>query len=326
MKAVVWTAYGPPGVLQIRQVAKPSPRDNEVLVRVHASTVTTGDCEMRKLKLPLFFSFPMRLYAGFRKPKRITIFGQELAGEVEEVGRQVKRFKAGDPVFGTTTIRLGGYAEYICVPEGLLAPKPSNLTYEQAAAVPLGGQESLYYLSKANIRSGQKVLVYGAGGSIGTMAVQLARQSGAEVTAVDRASKLDMLHSNGAAHVIDYLHEDFTPGGVMYDVIFDVVGKSPFPRSLDSIKEQGYYLVANPSLSHLIRGQRMAKKRHKKMIAGKSEQKVEDLLQVKELIEAGKITPVIDRIYPLEQTAEAHAYVETGEKKGSVVITLEHLL
>jgi NADPH:quinone reductase-like Zn-dependent oxidoreductase len=281
---------------------------------------------MRKLRLPLFFSFPMRIYVGFDKPRRITILGQEPAGEVEAVGREVKRFKPGDTVFGTTTLQLGAYAEYICVPEKLLAPRPSNLTYEQAAAIPLGGQEALYYLRKANIRSRQKVLVYGAGGSIGTVAVQLARHYGAEVTAVDSASKLDMLRSIGAAHVIDYTREDFTQSSVIYDVIFDVVGKSPFPRSLDCIKEQGYYLIANPSLSHLVRGPLLSKRSSRKIIAGKSEQKVDDLLQIKELIEAGKITPVIDRIYPLEQTAEAHTYVETGEKKGSVVITLEHLL
>ena len=322
MKAILWTAYGPPSVLQPGEVEKPSPRENEVLVRVHASSVTTGDCEMRKLRLPLFFSFPMRLYAGFDKPRRITVLGQELAGEVEATGRQVKRFKPGDPVFGTTTLQLGAYAEYICVPEELLAPRPSNLTYEQAAAIPLGGQESLYYLRKASIRSGQKVLVYGAGGSIGTVAVQLARHYGAEVTAVDSASKLEMLRSIGAAHVVDYNRQDFTQSGVIYDVIFDVVGKSPFARSIECIKEGGYYLIANPALSHILRSPWASRKNGIKILYGKSGQKVEDLLQLKELIEAGRITPVIDRIYPLEQTAEAHAYVETGEKKGSVVITI----
>jgi NADPH:quinone reductase-like Zn-dependent oxidoreductase len=326
MRAILWTAYGSPQVLQPGEVEKPSPRRNEVLVRVHASTVTTGDCEMRRLKLPLFFSLPMRIYVGLRRPKRITILGQELAGDVEAVGSDVRRFKPGDAVFGTTSFHLGAYAEYICLPDNFLAPKPSNLTYEQAAAVPLGGLESLYYLSRSDLRSEQKVLIYGAGGSIGTAAVQLARSYGAEVTAVDRGSKLDMLRSIGAAHVIDYTREDFTQGGVMYDVIFDVVGKSPFPRSFDSIKVDGRYLVANPSLSHLIRGPRLSKKSHKKILAGKSEQKVQDLIQLKDLIEAAKITPVIDRIYPLEQTAEAHSYVDTGEKKGAVVITLEHLL
>ena len=322
MKAILWTAYGAPSVLQPGEVEKPSPRENEVLVRVHASSVTTGDCEMRRLKLPLFFSFPMRLYAGFDRPRRITILGQELAGEVEAAGSAVKRFKPGDPVYGTTTLQLGAYAEYICVPEEMLAPRPSNLTYEQAAAIPLGGQESLYYLRKAGLRSGQKVLVYGAGGSIGTVAVQLARSYGAEVTAVDRASKLDMLRSIGAAHVIDHTQEDFTQSNVIYDVIFDVVGKSPFPRSLQCIREGGYYLIANPGLSHILRSPLASRKSRKKIIYGKSEQKGEDLFQLTEMIEAGKITPVIDRIYPLEQTAEAHAYVETGEKKGSVVIAI----
>ena len=322
MKAILWTAYGPPQVLQLGEADQPVPREKEVLVRVRASSVTTGDCEMRRLKLPLFLGLPMRLYTGVRRPSRITILGQELAGEVEAAGRDVKRFKPGDPVFGTSDLRLGTYAQYACIPEHLLAPKPSNLSYEQAAAVPLGGQEALYYLHKAGIRPGQNVLVYGAGGSIGTMAVQIARSYGAEVTAVDRASKLDMLRSIGAAHVIDYTRQDFTQSGLTYDVIFDVVGQSPFSGSLDCLKEQGYYLIANPSLSHMLRSPWASKKNGKKILYGKSEQKVEDLLQLKELIEAGKITPVIDRIYPLEQTAEAHAYVETGEKKGSVVITI----
>jgi NADPH:quinone reductase-like Zn-dependent oxidoreductase len=322
MKAIVWTAYGPPSVLQPGELEKPSPRENEVMVRVHASTVTTGDCEMRRMKLPLFFSLPMRIYVGFVRPKRITILGQELAGEVEAVGKDVERFKPGDPVFGTTGFHLGAYAEYICVPEQFLAPKPTNLTYERAAAVPLGGLESLYYLSKAGIRSGQKVLVYGAGGSIGTVAVQLAHANGAEVTAVDRAAKHDMLRSIGASRVIDYTRQDFTQSDVVYDVIFDVVGKSPFPRSLQCIREGGYCLVANPGLSHIVRGPQAAKKNHKKIVSGKSGQEVEELLQLKDLIEAGKITPVIDRVYPFEQTAEAHAYVETGEKKGSVVISI----
>ncbi len=328
MKAIIWTAYGTPKVLRLEELEKPSPRENEVLVRVHASTVTTGDCEMRRMKLPLFLSLPMRIYVGFRKPSRITILGQELAGEVEAAGRDVKRFRPGDLVFGTTGFHLGGYAEYICLSaaggamDAMLAAKPSNLSFEQAASIPLGGLESLHYLSKAGIRPGQKVLVYGAGGSIGTIAVQLARSYGAEVTAVDKDSKLDMLRSIGAAHVIDYTREDFTCSGVTYDVIFDVVGKSPFSRSLKCLNEHGSYLIANPSLSHMLRGPWVSRRTGKKILYGVSGQKVEDLILLKDLAEAGKIQPVIDRTYPLEQTSGAHTYVETGEKKGSVVITI----
>jgi NADPH:quinone reductase-like Zn-dependent oxidoreductase len=303
-------------------VEKPAPRENEALVRIHASTVTTGDCEMRRLKLPLFFSLPMRLYVGFRKPKRITILGQELAGEVERVGKDVKRFQPGDPVFGGTGFHLGAYAEYICLTEQVLALKPSNLSYEQAASLPLGGHEAFHYLSKASIRPGQKVLVYGAGGSIGTIALQLAKHYGAEVTTVDSASKLDMLRSIGADHVIDYTHEDFTRNGQTYDVIFDVVGKSPYSGSLKSLHEHGTYLIANPGLSHLLRVPFSSRSGQRRIISGGAIQKVEDLLAIKELVEAGRIKPVIDRTYPLEQTAEAHTYVDSGEKKGSVVIKI----
>ena len=328
MKAIVWTKYGPPDVLQLKEVEKPTPNDNEVLIRVRATTVTAGDSEMRGLKFPFLFRLPLRIYNGLGKPKKITILGQELAGEIESVGKDVKLFKKGDQVFATTGFGFGAYAEYICLPEepkmGVLASKPVNMTYEEAAAVPTGGLEALHILRKANIQSGQKVLIIGAGGSIGTFAVQLARYFGAEVTGVDSAGKLDMLRSIGADQVIDYTQEDFTKSGQTYDVIIDVMGKSSFSGSIRSLKQNGRYLLGNPGLSQMFLGLWTSMISSKKVIIGAANQKTEDLLFLKELIEAGKIKSVIDRCYPLGQIAEAHRYVETGNKKGNVVITVEH--
>ena len=328
MKAIVWTDYGPPEVLQLQEVEKPTPNENEVLIRIHATTVTAGDCEARRLQFPLFLSLPMRLYVGIRKPKRITILGQELAGETEAVGEGVKRFKAGDQVFAATGFSMGAYAEYICVPEDsaewALAIKPANMSYEEAAAVPVGGLEAVHFLGKGNLQRGEKILINGAGGSIGTFGVQLAKHFGAEVTAVDHTSKLDMLRSIGADQVIDYTKEDFTRNGESYDVIFDVVGKSPYSGSVRSLKENGRYLIANPRLSLFARGFWTSKTSSKKVIMQPSSRKIEDLIFLRELIEAGEIKSVIDRLYPLEETAEAHRYVEKGHKKGNVVITVGH--
>jgi NADPH:quinone reductase-like Zn-dependent oxidoreductase len=329
MKAIVCTKWGSPDVLQLKEVEKPTPKDNEVLVRIYATTVIAGDCELRGLKVPPHFQLMMRIGFGFRGPRK-KILGQELAGEIEAVGKDVKRFRQGDQVFAHAGLGMGAYAEYICRPEepegikGVLAIKPANITYEEAAAVPTGGLEALHYIRKGNIQSGQKVLINGAGGSIGTFAVQLAKYFGAEVTGVDSTGKLDMLRSIGADQVIDYTQEDFTKSGETYDVIFDIVGKSSFSGSIRSLKENGRYLIANPRLSLMVQGRRTSRRSNKKVIVGGTEYKTEQLIFLKELIEAGKIKSVIDRRYPLEQIAEAHRYVETGHKKGNVVITVEH--
>jgi NADPH:quinone reductase-like Zn-dependent oxidoreductase len=328
VKAIVWTAYGPPEVLQLQEVQQPIPKDNEVRIRVHAATVTAGDCEMRSLKFPFWLWLPMRIYAGFRKPSRITILGQELAGEIDAVGKDVKRFKTGDQVFAGTGFSTGTYAEYVCLPEepeeGVLAKKPVNMTYEQAAVVPAGGLESLHHLRKADIQRGQKVLINGAGGSIGTFGVQLAKHFGAEVTAVDSTAKLDMLRALGADHVIDYTRQDFATTSETYDVVFDVVCKRSFSRGIRSLKENGLYLMANPRLLNMLRGWWISRNSSTRVSFEMTVQKTEDLIFLRELIEAGKIKSVIDKSYPLEETAEAHRYVETGQKKGSVVITVAH--
>jgi 2-desacetyl-2-hydroxyethyl bacteriochlorophyllide A dehydrogenase len=328
MKAIVCTANGPPEVLQLQEVEKPTPKENEVLVKVCATTITAGDCEMRSLKFPILFRFPMRIYNGLRKPKKITILGQELAGEIESVGKDVKLFKKGDQVFATTGFGFGAYAEYKCLPEapkmGVLASKPANMTYEEAAAVPTGGLEALHFLRKGNIQRGQKVLIIGAGGSIGTFAVQLARYFGAEVTGVDSTVKLDMLRSIGAEQVIDYTEEDFTKNAETYDVIFDVVGKGSFSGCIRLLKQNGRYLLGNAGLTQMVRGGWTSMRSSKKVIFGAANQRTEDLLFLKELIEAGEIKSVIDRCYPLEQVPEAHSYVDKGHKNGNVVITVEH--
>ena len=324
MKAAVCTRYGPPEVLQLRELEKPTPKDDEVLVRVHAATVTAGDCELRSLKLPLSWQLIARIGFGFRGPRK-KILGQELAGEIESVGKAVRLFKKGDQVFAFTGLRLGAWAEYNCLPEnGWMAIKPANMTYEEAAAVPAGGLHALHCLRKGNIESGQKVLIYGAGGTVGTVAVQLAKSFGAEVTAVDNTRKLDMLRSIGADKVIDYTKADFTKSGETYDVIFDVVGKSSFSGCIRSLKEKGFYLLGNPGLSQLVRRPLTSMRSSKKVIGGTVSYRSEDLIFLKELIEAGKLRSAIDRRYPLEEIAEAHRYVDTGQKKGNVVITVGH--
>src|SRR3989475_457394 len=312
----------PPEVLQLRDVEKPTPKANEVLIKVHAATVTKGDCELRSLNLPLLWKFVLRVGFGIRAPRK-KILGQELAGEIEAVGNDVTLFKKGDQVFANTGLHLGAYAEYDCLPEkGLIATKPANMSYEEAATVPVGGLHSLHFLRKANIQSGQQVLIVGAAGTIGTIAVQLAKSCGAEVTGVDSTEKLGVLRYLDADQVIDYTKEDYTRSGEKYDVIFDTVGKSPYSGSLRSLKEGGFYLLGNPGLSQQIRAPWTSRTSNKKVIGGALSYKPENLVFLKELIEAGKIRSVIDRRFPLEQNAEAHRNVDTGQKTGNVLISV----
>ena len=327
MKAIICTKWGPPGVLKLKEVPKPTPKDNEVLIRIRAATVTAGDCELRSLKFPPGMKLLARLGFGFRGPRK-KILGQELAGEIVEVGKEVKRFKTGDQVFAHTGFGMGAYTEYKCMPgdpkgmKGVMAIKPENMTFEQAACVPFGGLESLHHLKRGNIKAGQKVLINGAGGSIGTIGIQIAKSFGASVSAVDSTKKLDMLRSIGCDHVIDYTKEDFTKSGETYDVIFDVVGKGPFSGYMSSLNDQGILLTANSVRSKVVREPGKSKTSSKKIIGGNVMHTTEHLIFLKELIEAGKIRSVIDRSYPLEQVPEAHRYVEAGGKKGNVVINV----
>jgi NADPH:quinone reductase-like Zn-dependent oxidoreductase len=330
MKAIVWTKYGSPDGLQLREVTKPTPKDHEVLIRVHAATASQADTEFRRLKLPLLFAIPLRLYLGLRRPTRIKILGTEFAGEIVSAGKDVTRYVPGDQVFGYTGLGMGTYAEYMCLSEkpsalaSVMGKKPVNLSYEEAAAVPFGGLEALHSLGRAGIKSGQKVLIVGAGGSIGTHSVQLAKHYGAEVTGVDSGGKLEMMRSIGADHVIDYTQEDFTRNGQTYDVILDTIGKSPFSGSLRSLKENGTYLNGNPGLLGGLRRRWTPNSSNKKIMVWSGGYTVNNLLALKELIEAGTLRPVIDRRYSLEQVPEAHRYVDTGQKKGNVVITVVH--
>jgi len=312
MKAIVCTKYGPPEVLQLAQVEKPVPKDNEVLIKVYATSVTVSDCFVRSGKVNILQWIPMRIFVGFRRPRH-PVLGLELAGEIEATGKDVKRFRKGDRVFAFTGKRFGAYAEYTCLPEdGLCMPqdsimtlKPSNVTYEEAAAVPSRGTLALYFLKKGNIQKEQKVLIYGASGGVGTFAVQLARYFGAEVTGVCSTPNLELVKSMGADKVIDYTKEDSLKRGELYDVIFDAVGK----RKNSTLKllckkaltPNGRYLSVEDEIAKIP---------------------IEYLVLLKELVEAGKIKPVIDRCYPLEQIVEAHRYVDKGHKKGNVVITV----
>jgi len=325
MKAIIWTKYGPPEVLQLQEVKKPAPKDDEILIRIHATTVTAGDCEMRGLKFPLILSLPMRFWIGLFKPRPMTIPGTELAGEVEAVGKEVVRFKPGDQVFGAAGMKLGTNAEYICMQQNLdemgggIAHKPANMTYEQAATVPFGGRDALHFIRLANLKPGDKILINGAGGSIGVFAVQLAVLEGAEVTAVDRGEKLAVLREHGADHVVDYIREDFTESGVLYDVLFDVVGKVKFSRGNRVLRRDGTYILANP-VSQMLAGMWTHMTSKRKVVMQTSSPTVADLEYIRGLIEAGKLRTVIDRTYPLEQIVEAHRYVETGAKQGNLVI------
>jgi NADPH:quinone reductase-like Zn-dependent oxidoreductase len=332
MKAIVYTKYGPPDVLHLEEVTKPAPKDNEILIQIYATSVNYGDITARnfrkisprKFNMPFLFWIFAKIAVGLRKP-RINILGSEFAGEIESVGKYVKSFKQGDQVFGYLGQSMGAYAEYLCMPEdGCVAIKPVNMTYEEATVVPYGAIMALNLLRKVNIQPGQKVLVNGASGGIGSAAVQLAKYFGAEVTGVCSTPRLEFVKSLGADKVIDYTKEDFTQSGETYDLIFDILGKSSFSRCKILLKQNGRYLLASFKMSQLFQMLWTSMIGSKKVICALAIDKQEDLIFIKELIEAGKIKSVIDRRYPLEQTAEAHRYIEKGHKKGNVVITVEH--
>ncbi len=320
MKAVVYTRYGSPDVLQIREIAKPVPKDNEVLIRIYATTVTSGDCRMRKAD-----PFAVRFINGLTKPQKITILGNEFAGEIEEVGKNVKLFSKGDQVFGQAGMSLGTNAEYLCLREDAsFVLKPKNLSFEEAACIPFGGNTAIHFLRKGDIRSSQKVLIYGASGSLGTAAIQLAKSFGAEVTGVCSTSNVELVKSLGADKVFDYTKEDFTKSSQTYDIIFDTIGKSPFSGCVKALKQKGIYLRAvHMSIPPIVRGLWVSMTSSKKVIGGVASELKENLLFLKDLIESGKLKPVIDRRYPFEQTAEAHRYVDKGHKRGNVAITVK---
>jgi NADPH:quinone reductase-like Zn-dependent oxidoreductase len=324
MKAILHTAYGPPDELRLGEVEKPVPKDNEVLIRIHATTVTTSDCNIRNLTfVPELYFLPMRMQFGLLKPKN-SILGLDLAGQIESAGKSVTRFDAGDQVFGTTEPAFGAHAEYICLPEdAVLAIKPASMTFEEAATIPVIANTALHFIRDlGSVQAGQNVLIIGASGGIGTFAVQLAKYYGADVTGVCSTTNVDMVKSLGADRVIDYTREDFTESGETYDVILDAVGKSSFSRCKSSLAETGIYLVTVPKPAALFQMQWRSLTGTRQVKMEGAPARVDNLNYLKELIEAGKLGTVIDRRYPLEQTADAFRYVEEGHKKGNVVIAV----
>jgi NADPH:quinone reductase-like Zn-dependent oxidoreductase len=324
MKAIVYERYGPPEVLQLKEVEKPAPKDNEVLINTHATTVTSGDWRVRSLNVPAGFGVIMRLVFGISKPKQ-PILGSELAGVVESVGKDVRNFKIGDQVFAFSDAGMGCHAEYKCMPQdGAVVLKPPSLSYDEAAALSFGGTTALDFLRRGKLQRGESVLVNGASGGVGTAAVQLAKHFGADVTGVCSTANVELVRSLGASHVIDYTKEDFTQNGKTYDIIVDTVGTAPFSRSKDSLKDGGRLLMVLAGLPDMLQIPWVSMTSSKKIIAGPAAVRAEDLRFLAELAEAGEFKPIIDRRYPFEQIAEAHRYVDTGRKKGNVIITLKH--
>jgi 2-desacetyl-2-hydroxyethyl bacteriochlorophyllide A dehydrogenase len=317
MKAIVYKQYGSPKVLQLADVEKPIPKDNEILLRIKATAVNSGDVRLRKAD-----PFAVRFMSGLIKPK-INILGSVFSGEVESIGKDVTLFKVGDYVFGHTDMRFGTYADYKCLPEkGSLALKPANITHTEAAVMPFGGTTALHFIKKAAIKQGQKVLVIGASGAVGSAAVQLAKSFGAHVTGVCSTANVALIKSIGADEAIDYTKEDFTQNGKTYDVIFDAVNTISISRSLKSLNKKGILILSAAGMSEMLQGFWVSMTSTKKVITGIISHKAEDIIFLKKLIEAGKLKPVIDRTYPLEQMAEAHVYVEKGHKKGNVAIEI----
>jgi NADPH:quinone reductase-like Zn-dependent oxidoreductase len=322
MKAVICGKYGPPEVLRLREVDKPSPKSHEILIKIHATTVTSGDARVRGLNMPLGFGLIAPLIFGISKPRQ-PILGAELAGEIESIGSRATRFKPGDRVFAFSGMRMGCYAEYNCFPEdGAVALMPPCLTYEQAAALPFGGTTALDFFRRGELRRGESVLINGASGSVGTAAVQLARHIGAEVSAVCSGANTDLVRSLGATQVIDYTREDFTRNGQVYDVIVDTVGTAPYSRCKNLLKENGRLLLVLAGLPAMLSAPWISLTSRRKIIAGPVAERAEDLQLLAQLAQCGEFKPVIDRRYALEQIVEAHRYVVSGRKKGNVVITL----
>jgi NADPH:quinone reductase-like Zn-dependent oxidoreductase len=320
----MYERYGGPEVLELREVAKPVPRDDEVQIRIYATTVTSGDCRVRSLHMPVGFGLVARLVLGISRPRQ-PILGSELAGKIESVGKDVGKFKVGDEVFAFTGARLGCHVEYKCMPEhGAVALKPANLTFDEAAALSSGGTTALDFFRRAKLQSGKKVLVNGASGGVGTAAVQLAKHFGADVTGVCSTANMERVRSLGANHVIDYTKQDFTENGETYDIIVDTAGTAPFFRSKGSLTEKGHLLLVLSGLPDILQVPWVSITSGKKVIAGPAGWGTEDLRFLGMLAEAGEFRPVIDRRYPFEQIAEAHRYVDTGRKKGNVIITLGH--
>lgn len=323
MKAIIHTKYGDPSGLELREIKKPVPKPNEICIKIYAATVTAGDCEIRRFDIHPLFWMPLRLIHGIFKPRN-KIPGGELSGVVDSVGEKVTTFKKGDPVFAATMLRLGACAEYVCLPESYpIYPKPENLSFSEAATLPTGGINGLHFLKKGNVSNGDRLLIIGAGGSIGTYALQIAKSMSTEVTAVDRTEKLEMLQRIGADHVIDYLKEDFTQNGISYDVIVDVVGKSSFSGCLKSLNKGGRYVLGNPSMADMLRAIWASFTTDKSVYFEFAPYKKEYFEQLIQLTQANIIKPVIDRKYPLEQIPQAHLFVETGMKSGNVIIISE---
>ena len=317
MKAIVCTKYGAPEFLQMKEVEKPSPKDNEILIKIHASSVSSGDARMRRAD-----PFIIRIIFGFKRPRK-PILGVVFAGEIEAIGTSVSNYKIGDQVYGSSGMIFGAHAEYVSVPEdAVLALKPSNMTYEEAASIPFGATASMHFLRIANIQQGQKVLIYGASGALGTMAIQLAKNYGAEITAVCSTANFELTKSLGADHVIDYTLEDFARNGKKYDVVFDTIGKVSLRKALKLLSDNGYLLLASAGIGTMIGGSIKSMFIKKKIVSGVIKETVKDMNFFKQLIEKGSLKAVIDRTYPLEQIAEAHAYVDKGHKKGNVIIAI----